>query len=236
MVELRLTELFLDVVNRSISAGWLILLLVVLRPLLKQGLKWGLPLLWGMVGLRLLLPWSPESPLSLVPSRETLPPDILLSPAPAIHSGVPALNSALNPVITEAFQPNPAASFNPLQVWCFIAALIWLLGLALLMLYALLSTWLLRRRLRDAVLLRDRLYQSRRVSTPFVFGIFRPRIYLPFYMPEAALDYAAAHEEAHIRRRDHWWKPLGFLLLAFHWFNPLAWLAYSFLCRDIELA
>ncbi len=231
-----MSEVFLKIVNMSISAGWLVLAVLVLRLALRKAPKWVNPALWALVGLRLALPFSPESPLSLIPSAETIRPDIMMDPAPAVHTGVPALNNVVNPVIADSFTPNPAASANPLQILIPLAAGLWLAGMAVMLGYALFSYLHLRRRLGDAVRLRDNIYQSEAAPSPFVLGIFRPRIYLPFSLEEAAAGPVIAHEEAHLRRRDHWWKPLGYLLLSVHWFNPLCWAAYALLCRDIELA
>ncbi len=231
-----MTELFLKLFNMSISASWLVLAVLVLRLLLKRAPKWAAPALWGIVGLRLICPLSIESVFSLIPSAETVSPEIMMDPKPAIDSGVPILNQAVNPVIAEHFTPNPAASANPLQIWLFLAAAVWLIGMTAMLLYALVSWLLLKRRLRTAVRLRDNIFQSENVSSPFVLGVVRPRIYLPFDLGEGDMAQVLAHEEAHIARRDHWWKPLGFLLLSVYWFNPLLWAAYVLLCRDIELA
>lgn len=231
-----MTGLFLNIVNRSISAGWLVLAVLVLRILLKKAPKWANVLLWGIVAARLLCPFSFESALSLIPSAETIPPEIMMVPSPTIHTGISAINSAVNPVILQTFTPAPAASANPLQIWIPICSGIWLIGAVLLLAYAAISYGRLRRKVHTAVLLGDNLFQSEAVSSPFVLGILKPKIYLPFHMDAMALNPVIAHEQAHIRRKDHWWKLLGFLLLAIHWFNPLLWLAYGLLCRDIELA
>ncbi len=231
-----LTDLFLKVLNMSISASWLVLAVLFLRFLLKRAPR-GIPvLLWGIVALRLMAPFSIESDFSLVPSVQTVSPEIMMDWTPQIDTGVPVLNAAVNPVITEAFAPDPAASANPLQILIPIASLIWLAGVALLLIYTLGSCWLLGRKVSTAVRLRYNIFQSDYVTTPFVLGIGKPRIYLPFSMSEEDIIYVVAHEKAHIRRHDHWWKPLGFLLLTIHWFNPVMWLAYRLFSRDVELA
>lgn len=212
------------------------LIVAVLRLLLKKAPKWVNVLLWGLVAVRLVCPFSPESALSLIPSAQTVSPEIMMSPAPTIDSGIEAVNRVVNPVIAESFTPNPVASANPLQILIPLAALVWCVGMLLMGLYTLLSYWRLRRRVRTAVRLSGNIYQSEAVASPFVLGIVRPRIYLPFQMTPADRFHVIAHEQTHIRRRDHWWKPLGFFLLTVHWFNPLMWLAYILLCRDIELA
>jgi len=231
-----MTELFLRVFNLSVSAGWFVLAVLVLRLLLRKAPKWTAPALWGLVGLRLLLPFSIESPFSLLPSAETVSPEILMDPKPAIDSGLPALDRAVNPVLAESFTPNPGDSANPLQIWLFLAAAVWLIGAAVMLLYALVSYLRLKKRVGTAVRLRDNIFQSENVPSPFVLGVVRPRVYLPFSMGKEDMAHVIAHEEAHIARRDHWWKALASLLLAAHWFNPLLWTAYILLCRDIEMA
>lgn len=227
---------FLKLLNMSITAGYLVLILVLLRPLLKKAPKWICCALWGLVGLRLVLPFSIESVLSLIPSAETVPSDIMYSGSPAITSGLPAVNSAVNPVLSQALAPQPLASANPLQIWLFIASGLWLIGISVMLLYALISCVRLRLKMRTAVLLRENIWQSEQAGSPFVFGLIRPKIYLPFDMDEGEMEHVLAHERAHISRRDHWIKPIGFVILAVYWFNPLMWLAYVLLCRDIELA
>lgn len=229
-------NVFIEFVNRSIAASWLVLAVLVLRLLLHKGPRWANVLLWGLVAFRLVCPFTLESALSLLPSRETVPEDIMLSPAPALNSGMAAVDRVVNPIVTEAFSPAPGASANPLQVIVPLLALVWAAGILLLFLYTLLSWLRLRRRVAESVPVRGNIFESARVDTPFVFGIVRPRIYLPATLSEAARGPVIAHEEAHIARRDHWWKPLGFALLAVYWFNPLLWAAYILFCRDIELA
>ena len=231
-----MTELFLNIVNRSISAGWLVLAVLLLRLLLKKAPKWANVLLWGIVAVRLLCPFSMESALSLIPSAETIPSGIMLDPTPTVRTGIPAINSAVNPVIQQSLAPAPFASANPLQIWIPICAGIWVIGAALLLAYAAISYLRLRRNVRTAVLLGDNLFRCESVPSPFVLGVIKPKIYLPLHLDAMALKPVIAHEQAHIRRKDHWWKLLGFLLLVIHWFNPLLWLAYGLLCRDIELA
>lgn len=227
---------FIRLLNMSITASWLILAVIALRFLLKKAPKSVLLILWALVGLRLVLPFSPESVLSLIPSAETVRPDILYAEAPTIHSGIYAFNTHVNPVISESLAPSAADSLNPMQIVASVASVVWTVGMALLVLYCVISYVGLCRKVAEAVPLRDNLWQSENVASPFVLGLFRPRIYLPFGMGEESMAYVVAHENEHISRRDHWIKPIGFLLLVIYWFNPLIWLAYILLCRDIELA
>lgn len=232
-----MNELFLKIINMSISASWLILAVLILRLVLKKAPKWVNVLLWGIVAVRLICPLSFESALSLIPSSETIPLDIEMAAKPTIDSGVPAINSVVNPVLSSFAPPQHVlTSANPLQIWIPILNIIWLIGVGALLLYTTVSYWRLCRKVDTAVRYKGNIFQSENVSSPFVLGIIKPRIYLPFNMNGQDLEHVVAHEQAHIRRKDHWWKPLGFLLLTIHWFNPLMWLAYVLLCRDIELA
>ena len=232
-----MNELFLKIINMSISASWLVLAVLLLRLVLKKAPKWVNVLLWGIVAVRLICPLSFESALSLIPSSETIPLNIEMAVKPTIDSGVPAINSVVNPVLSSFAPPQHVlTSANPLQIWIPILNIIWLIGVGSLLLYTAVSYWRLCRKVDTAVRYKDNIFQSENVSSPFVLGIIKPRIYLPFNMNGQDLEHVVAHEQAHIRRRDHWWKPLGFLLLTIHWFNPLMWLAYVLLCRDIELA
>ena len=231
-----MNELFLKIINMSISASWLVLAVLILRFVLKKAPKWINVLLWGIVAIRLICPFSFESTLSLIPSAETIPLNIGMDTTPTINSGISAINNAVNPIISQSNTPMAGASVNPLQITIGIYEYIWIFGMIALALYTAISYLRLRRKVDTAVRYKDNIFQSENVSFPFVLGIIKPRIYLPFKMNGQYLEYVVAHEQAHICRKDHWWKPLGFLLLMIHWFNPLMWLAYVLLCRDIELA
>ena len=232
-----MSGIFLKLLNLSISASWLVLVVLALRLVLKRAPKWVNVLLWGMVALRLMLPFSIESVLSLIPSAETLSPEVVrFDPAPTITSGVTIIDNAVNPSLSESFAAAPTASVNPLYVWTYLAGWVWLIGLAAMLLYALVSYLRLRRRVSASIPLRENIYVCDEVASPFILGILRPRIYLPSALDEAQRGSVLSHECAHLARHDHWWKPLGFALLAVYWFNPLLWIAYTLLCRDIELA
>ena len=231
-----MNELFLKIINMSISASWLVLAVLILRFVLKKAPKWINVLLWGIVAIRLICPFSFESTLSLIPSAETIPLNIGMDTTPTINSGISAINNAVNPIISQSNTPMAGASVNLLQITIGIYEYIWIFGMIALALYTAISYWRLCRKVDTAVRYKDNIFQSENVSSPFVFGIIKPRIYLPFKMNGQDLEHVVAHEHAHIRRKDHWWKPFGFLLLTIHWFNPLMWMAYVLLCRDIELA
>ncbi len=231
-----MTNLFISLFNMSITASWLVLAVVVLRFLLKKAPKWINAVLWAFVGFRLVCPFSFESIFSLVPSTDTVPHDIIYSQSPTIHSGIPSLNSTVNPIISETFAPDVTNSVNPLQVVLFVTVLVWLIGIVAMLVYSGVSFIRLNAKVREGVVLKDNIWLCDRIDTPFILGLFRPRIFLPSDMAESDMEYVIAHENAHLRRRDHWWKPLGFILLTVYWFNPVMWIAYILLCRDIELA
>lgn len=229
-------SLFLKLVNLSMIASWLVLAVLLIRLVFRKAPKWVRCFLWGLVALRLICPISIESVFSLIPSAEPLPQDIFYTEAPEVHSGIGVIDHIVNPVLSSTLSPEPGASANPAQIWVFVLARIWAAGVAAMLLYELISYLLLKRRVATATLLRENIKQSESINSPFVLGLFRPVIYLPYSVAEEELTYVIAHEKAHIRRKDHWWKPVGFILLAVYWFNPLLWAAYVLLCRDIEAA
>ena len=232
-----MAAVFLKLLNLSISASWLVLAVLVLRLISKRSPKWVNVLLWGIVALRLVLPFSIESALSLIPSAETVSPAVVqFAPAPTITSGVSVIDNAVNPSLSEHFSAVPTASVNPLYVWTEIAGWVWLIGLGAMLLYALVSYLRLRRRVSVSLPVQDHIYLCDAISSPFILGVVKPRIYLPSGLDEVQRQNVLSHERAHLARRDHWWKPLAFALLAVYWFNPVLWLAYTLLCRDIELA
>ncbi len=232
-----MAAVFLKLLNLSISASWLVLAVLVLRLISKRSPKWVNVLLWGIVALRLVLPFSIESALSLIPSAETVSPAaVQFDPAPTITSGVSVIDNAVNPALSEHFSAVPTASVNPLYVWTYLAGWVWLIGLGAMLLYALVSYLRLRRRVSVSLCVRENIYLCDAISSPFILGVVKPHIYLPSGLDEVQRQNVLSHERAHLTRRDHWWKPLGFALLAVYWFNPVLWLAYTLLCRDIELA
>lgn len=229
-------DVFLKLVNLSISASWLILAVLVLRVVLKKAPKWVMPLLWGVVALRLVCLFSIESALSLIPSAETIPSEIVTETREPVLYEQATLDIATNPTLPSAAEVPVGVSRQQAQVDFNIYSVLWLAGMAALLVYALVSAGKLKRKLATAILLRDNIYESEFVDSPFVFGVVKPNIYLPMHMDEGTAAYVIAHERAHLARRDHWWKVLGYLVLALHWFNPLVWVAYILFCRDIELA
>lgn len=249
-----MSSFFLEIVNMSISASWIVLAVLLLRLLLKKAPKWITVLLWGFVAVRLICPFSIESAMSLIPSSETINTDIMVEGdfmvendsvvehKPLIDTGVPIINDAVNPIIEENFSPEPEMesqgdiSKTPMQVIISILSWGWVGGMVVMLAYTVISYLRVKNKIGTAVLLRENIFQSENVVSPFVLGVVKPRIYLPFHMNEQDIEHVIAHENAHIRRKDHLWKPFGFLILTLHWFNPFIWLGYVLLCRDIELA
>lgn len=248
-----LSDLFLIVINMSIAAGGLASAVLILRLFLKKGPRWIHVLLWGLVAIRLICPFSIESPLSLMP--DSVAGGDLISQWTASYIGDidiyhpssvyydAAVGAGREPiydgesgyyVVTEHDQLGEPATVENTVIPVLSAA--WAAGMAVLAFYAVISWHRLRRRLDTAVLFSYNIFQSENVPSPIVLGILRPKIYLPFRINPQDMEYVIAHEQTHIRRRDHWWKPLGFFLLTIHWFNPLIWLSYALFCRDIELA
>lgn len=248
-----MTELFIEVINTSISASWLILFILILRLFLQKSPKWISVMLWGIVALKLIFPFSIESPISFIPASivdgtilsewmddyigaiDIHSEDSIYYDA-AIGAGREPISSGENSyyVVTKHDQlGEPSTIRNTIMP---VLSVVWLFGIMLLLLYTTLSYWRLCRKVNTAVRYKDNIFQSETIKSPFVLGIIKPKIYLPFKIDEQSLKHVIAHEHAHILRKDHLWKPLGFLLLSIHWFNPLLWLSYILLCRDIELA
>ncbi len=231
-----MNTLFLDLLNISITASYIILAVILVRLIFPKIPRKFICVLWAIAGIRLILPFSFESVFSLIPSTETVPPDIVMSHNPTIHSGIPMLNSVVNPVISDVLAPDLGASVNPLQILTGIVWNVWIIGVAVLLVYSIVSYFRVRKTVSDAVILNGNIWQSEKVVSPFILGVIKPKIYIPYGMDGEVQSHVVAHENAHIKRRDHWIKPLGFLLLAVYWFNPLIWVAYILLCKDIERA
>ena len=231
-----MSELFLKIINMSISASWLIFAVLILRLVLKKAPKWVNVLLWGIVAIRLICPFSFESALSLIPSAETFPKKIISGPSFDVQSGITPVDNRINDYLGDRYFEGVTVPANNGNTIMTILTIVWTIGILLLVAYTVISYWRLHREIDTAVRYKDNIFQSENVSSPFVLGLIKPRIYLPFKLDGQDMEHVVAHEQAHIRRKDHWWKPLGFLLLTIHWFNPLMWLAYVLLCRDIELA
>ncbi|WP_455580573.1 M56 family metallopeptidase [Dysosmobacter sp.] len=227
--------MFVELLNTSISASWLILAIMVIRVIFKRMPKAVNCVLWGLVAIRLICPFSIESSLSLIPSAETIPEEILYMEGAQQHDPV-YFDGIVMPEVQETVGEVVGSTVSQVQTFDVLGTLVWLAGMAVMLLYVLVSYLRLRHRVMVSINERDNIWVCDRIDSPFILGIFRPRIYMPSNMEEAQAAYVIAHEQAHLNRRDHWWKPLGFFLLTVYWFNPLIWVAYILLSRDIELA
>ena len=243
---------FIKLVNMSISASYMVIIIALLRLMLKKVPKWIWSILWAMVAIRLLIPFSMESVLSLMPTGEPVSPEVFQVSAPVLPADQPVVEPVpmgTSPVLPgEVEKPSMTPVTKPVTVpeqpveestevsigW--IAAVVWAVGLSGMLMYALISYLRVRHKVREGVPLKENCYLCDHIGTPFILGIVRPRIYLPSDMDVGDHDYVIAHEMAHLKRKDHWWKPFGFFLLSVYWFNPVIWLGYILLCCDIELA
>ncbi|MBR5272893.1 MAG: hypothetical protein IKU25_05820 [Clostridia bacterium] len=246
-----MAAIFLKLLNMSITASWLVVAVILLRLIFKKAPKIISLILWALVGIRLILPFSLESTFSLVPNELTVPSGITSSttipPAdntlPTLPSGntseiVPGGVTTIDPNTTPTIPQSPGAvnGATAMQTALYIMGIVWAAGVAAMLIYALVSYIRLRLKVREAVKSEGNILVCDGVASPFILGIIRPKIYLPSSIDIQDIHYVLAHENAHLKRRDHLWKPLGFLLLSVYWFNPVLWVAYILLCRDIELA
>ena len=228
--------LFISAVNVSIVASFLVLAIILYRLFAGKAPKWVSVLLWGLVGLRLLFPFNIESALSLIPSKTTIPTTITHDRYPALDTGFTTLDEIVNPVLSDSMEARPEYSANPMHTWITVLGWIWLAVMLCMLLYMAASFIYLRIKTRVKEKLENDVFLCDYVKTPFILGLIKPRIYLPSDISDKDYSLVLAHERAHIKRLDHIWKPLGFLLLSVYWFNPLLWIAYILLCRDIESA
>lgn len=227
--------LFLELLNRSIAAGWLIVVILLLRILLRRFPRWIFCLMWGIVGIRLILPFLFESSLSLIPSVQTIEPSFDLGRM-IVQTGIEKIDVPVNMYLDRQFD---AAVVIP-KVWydttMQICSRIWGVGAALLFVYNVVAEIQLRRKVRASLCCGGNVYICDDIASPFVLGVLRPRIYLPSVMGHTQTRNVLLHERAHIARLDPLWKVLGSILLCVYWINPLMWIAYIFFSRDIELA
>ncbi len=232
-----MAELFINLFNMSITASYLVLAVLIARLLLKKAPKWVNCLLWALVGIRLICPLSIESSLSLIPSSQTISVNNSSSGRPfTIQSGVPMIDSNINELIGDKYYEGVTVPTNTFSDITIILSIVWIVGLFAMLLYGLISYLRLHKKIRASILLTDNIYYCDNIDTPFILGLFKPKIYVPSGISEEQISYIALHEKAHLKRKDHFWKPLGFILLSVYWFNPVMWVAYVFLCRDIESA
>lgn len=225
-------SLFLQILNMSITASYVILVVMAVRLFLKKAPAVFSYALWAVVWFRLSCPFSFESLLSLISiNTQAIPENIAAAHTPQINSGITILDRAVNNSLPVAA---PYSSINPLQIWIPLAAFVWVLCITFLLLYSLYTTLKLKSKLKNAKLLHDNVYQMDGIKTPFVFGAIKPKIYFPSGIDEKEQPYLLKHEQTHIKRFDPIIKPIAFLVLCVHWFNPLVWLAFFLLGEDME--
>ena len=222
-----MSSVLLKLFDMSVAAGWLVLAVLMVRTLLKKAPRAIVCELWALVGIRLVCPFSIESALSLIPRTEPVMMSVADSARPVANTSAEIIDIYYESGIV------PTIHFDGVMA---VLGVLWLVGVFAMLAYMLISYICLRVRVREAAFLRDNIYECDSISTPFILGVFRPKIYLPSAIDEHDAEFVISHERAHLRRFDHVWKPHGFLILALHWFNPLVWLAYVLLCRDIEFA
>lgn len=226
---------FIKLLNMSLTASVLAAVVIVLRLGLKKAPRWIHCLMWAMVALRLILPFSFESSASLIPNTEVISHDTVVQGSIQVNTGFPAVDEKINIQLPQQSTTSSVSAGTTVDIMSVLIVL-WVAGMAVMAAYSLISYLRLRRQVAPSLALTGDIFLCDYIETPFILGIFRPRIYLPTAMDPKAAAHVLAHERAHLRRLDHWWKPLGFVLLTVHWFNPVIWLAYILLCRDIELA
>ena len=226
-----MNTLFLKIFEMSVTACWVVLAVILMRLILTRAPKWIRVILWSFVGLRLVLPFSIESIFSMIPRVSSSPITIYETETQAIVLDLPLFNQNI-----DSLTPNVGDSADPLQILIFVISIVWILGVIAMLGYLLITYLKIKSKVKEAVLLEGNIWVCDNVTTPFILGVIKPKIYLPSSMDKSDIEFVIAHEKAHLRRLDHLWKPFAFLLLCVYWFNPLLWLAYTLLCRDIELA
>lgn len=229
-------KVFVEILNMGLTATWVVFAVLAVRALCHKAPRSLTVCLWALVGLRLVCPFLTESILSLIPSAEIVSPDILLAEQPKIHTGVWVLNSTVNPYLSEHLTPTLGDSANPMQIVAFIASVVWIIGMAVMFVYSLGAYLWLRHKVKVSLCYRENIYFCDSIATPFVFGVIKPRIYVPSGMDESRLESVIAHETAHLKRKDHWWKTIAFFLLSVYWFHPLLWISYLLFSKDMERA
>lgn len=231
---------FLNLLNRSLAAGWLIMAVVLLRLVLQRAPKWSRYILWALVALRLVCPFIPQSAFSLIPSAEPLPESRIMADVFPADTGMAVAESHTADSSSERYDASGAMAADSGSSFLTVLSRIWISGMLALCLQSVVSYAQLKKRVRAAIPFGENIRIGDEVDTPFVMGLFRPTIYLPSDMAvkenQEQMDYVLAHEKMHLRHLDHWWKPLGFLILMIYWFHPLVWLSYVLFCRDMELA
>ncbi len=228
--------IFLKVLNMSLTASYVILFVLGARLFLKRLPKVFSYALWSVVLFRLVYPLSFEGLFSLVHvNTNPISRGVIYLDIPQINTGIDFVDSAINPVMSTQ-TPIPGASINPMQIWVFAGRTIWLTGIAIMLTYSVVSLTRIRSKLVGAVRWHDNIYLADHITSPFVIGVMRPKIYLPSTLSKKEHEYVILHEQTHIKRFDHVAKVIAFLALTVHWFNPLVWLAFLLSVKDMEMS
>jgi len=227
-------KLFLTILNMSFTGAFVIAVICLVRLPLKKAPKIISYCLWAVAGFRLVFPFSIESIFSLIPfNAQPIPTDIAMQQTPRINSGIPFMNSAVSEILPVA---PPQASVNPLRIWTSIGTDVWLFGFCVFTIYGIFSFIVMKRKMKDSIHIKENIYKSENIKSPFVLGIFNPKIYLPTGLTEHETDYILLHEKTHIRRHDHIIKFFAYFVVCVHWFNPLAWIAFLLMGVDMEMS
>jgi len=238
-----LSDAFIAILNMSITASYVAIALIIARFFLKRTSKAFSYALWSILLFRLIFPFSFSSPFSLLglvkqiqtgtTSMQYIIQDIGKMEVPTIDTGIDGMNTVINASLPAA---NPSASINPIQVWILLGTLIWLIGVAVLLIYAVISYIRLKKQISMATLVKDNIYETDLIHSPFVYGFLKPKIYLPINLTKQEREYILSHEQIHIERFDYLIKPVAFFVLVVYWFNPLMWLSFSLMTKDMEMS
>ncbi len=237
--EMSMGDIFLELFDRSVSAGWMILAVILFRAAFRGMPKWVRCVLWGCVAIRLVCPFFIESSISLVPEADVLYTAIVSDFAaskPDTGGGMTGMGNVINPIVESAAVDYVSDNAVRIITRVDAAGIVWCIGVLVMLCSAAVSSIRVRHTVREAVCDRNNIYFCDAIKTPFIRGFINPRVYLPSGLAATEMRHVLAHEEAHLERRDHLWKPFGFLLLTVYWFQPVCWIAYIMFCRDVELA
>lgn len=228
--------IFIWILNRSISASYLIAVVLLLRLLFKKAPKWISCLMFAICAIKLVIPFSIEAEFSLIPSSETVPYYVINQNYPEISSGIDVIDNSFNSYLRGFYFEGVSVAKGTMQNITDIAFVVWMVGVVLLIAYIAVSFVRLNISLKNSSKLSKGVYENSGVKSPFILGVFSPKIFLPKELDNKTSEYVLKHEKAHLSRFDHIAKPLAFVISSVYWFNPLVWIAYSLFCKDIELA
>ena len=228
-----MSELFLHLVNISIKANYIIIAIILIRLLFKKMPKWILCMMWLLVGIRLVFPFSIQSIFSLIPSSTVI---TTIPSKPIITTGIQNIDVPVNHMISSTYYEGVTVEVGYFDSLLSIITIIWIIGMMIMLCYTIYSYYRIYHKVKASIQYSENVYLCDDIDTPFILGMIRPKIYIPSYLSQTQIYYVLQHELAHIRRKDHFYKPISFIILTIYWFNPLLWLSYIMLCKDIEAA